>query len=278
MNKVLISLALLMIVTSCGEDQTDTSDFTTTSVTLSTHKLSGYSIINNSTYLVVFETGLGNDHTIWNKKKLPETISATQDVLLYDRAGYGKSGKAPSPRNLSALSAELENVITHFSNGRKVVLVGHSLGGLIIRDYAIRNPNNIAGLLFIDPTHEAYNNPTQEQEDLLYNTFLNSSGADFGGTREARELIEDLSYSSSLGSLPNVPTIVLTSMKHDAGNDYSDETYHKTREDWFNAHELLKTGVTDFTHVSTEKAGHYIFIEEPNLVLENLNVLLSKLP
>ncbi len=50
------------------------------------------------------------------------------------------------------------------------------------------------------------------------------------------------------------------------------------KQKWFNAHELLKKGLTDFTHISTLNSGHYIFIDEPNLVLDNLNLLISKLP
>lgn len=272
MYKLLISLFCLITFSSCDKDDVNPDQFTTTTISLPTHKLTSYSIIKNTKYLIVFEAGLGDDHSIWSKKNLPTTISAKQDVLLYDRAGYGKSEKGTTPRNIPKLSAELDSVINKFSNGRKVILVGHSLAGMIMRDYAIKNPTKVAGILFIDPSHEAYNNPTQAQEDLIYNTFFNSNGADFGATMEARELIEDSQYMATLPNLPNVPTIVITSMKVDASQSASD------RQNWFNAHEKLKIGVADFTHISTTNSGHYIFIEEPNLVLENLNLLISKLP
>jgi pimeloyl-ACP methyl ester carboxylesterase len=272
MNKLSILLLSLVAFTSCEKTNVTPDNFTTTTISLSTHKLTSYSIIKNSKYLIVFEAGLGDDHSIWNQKNLPTTISDKQDVLLYDRAGYGKSEKGSTPRNIVKLSGELDSVINKFANGRKVILVGHSLAGMIMRDYAIKNPTKTAGILFIDPSHEAYNNPTQAQEDLIYNTFLNSNGANFGATMEARELIEDAQYMATLSNLPNVPTIVLTSMKVDASHNATD------RQNWFNAHELLKTGVTDFTHISTTNSGHYIFIEEPNLVLDNLNLLISKLP
>ena len=67
---------------------------------------------------------------------------------------------------------DLDRVIDRFANGRKIILVGHSLGGMIIRDYAIKNPSKVAGILFIDPSHEAFLNPTQAQEDFYYNTLL----------------------------------------------------------------------------------------------------------
>ena len=272
MQKLIISLFCLITISFCDKDDVNTDKFTTTTIRLPTHKLTSYSIINNTKYLIVFETGLGDDHSIWNQNKLPTKISTKQDVLLYDRAGYGSSEKGLAPRNIANLSAELDSVINKLSNNRKIILVGHSLAGMIMRDYALKNPTRIAGILFIDPSHEAYNNPTQEQEDLIYNSFLSSYGADFGATMEARELIEASQYMKTLSNLPNVPTIVLTSMKVDASHNAAD------RQNWFNAHEQFNSGLSDFTHISTTNSGHYIFIEEPNLVLDNLNLLISKLP
>lgn len=272
-TKCSIVIFLILLITSCSKKAVQTLvEFKETPINLPTHKITAYSVIKNSRYLIVFETGLGDDHSIWNQKNLPATISAKEDVLLYDRAGYGRSENGSAPRTISHLSSELDTVINRFANGRKLILVGHSLAGMILRDYAIKNPAKIAGILLIDPSHESYNNPTQAQEDFIYNTFFNSYGADFGATREARELIEDSQYMSTLSQLPNVPVIVLTSMKTDASHDATD------RQSWFNAHELLKTGVTDFTHSSTTHSGHYIFIEEPDWVMDNLNLLISKLP
>jgi len=272
MNKLSILFLGLSAFISCKKTKLNPDNFTTTTVILPTHKLVSFSIVKNTKYLIIFEAGLGDDHSIWNQNKISATMSAKQDVLMYDRAGYGKSEKGSSPRNITKLSGELDSVINKFANGRKVILVGHSIAGMIIRDYAIKNASKTAGLLFVDPSHEGYNNPTQAQEDLIYNTFLSSNGASFGATMEARELIEDSQYLMTLSNLPNVPVIVLTSMKVDASHNAAD------RQNWFNAHELLKTGVTDFTHISTTNSGHYILLDEPNLVLNNLNLLISKLP
>lgn len=144
----------LHILISCVEKNVTANNFTATNISLSTHKLASISIIKNSKYLIVFETGLGDEQSIWNQKSLSTTISAKADVLLYDRTGYGKSEKGPAPRNIEKLSGELDSVINIFSNGRKVILVGHSIAGMIIRDYAIKNPAKTAGLLFIDPSQD----------------------------------------------------------------------------------------------------------------------------
>jgi hypothetical protein len=271
----ILSLFLVsaILFSSCSKEEMQFSQTLTESqINLSTHKLTAYSIIQNSKYLAVFESGLGDDHTVWNGKNIPSLICSKSDVLTYDRAGYGKSGAGPNPRNIDRLRIELESVINQFSNGRKVILIGHSLGGMIIRDYAVKNPTKIAGLLFIDPSHELYNTPNQATEDMIFNLFNSQYGATFGGTLEAKELMEDAHYTSSLPNLPNIPVIVISSMKVDADHSVSD------RKLWFDASEMLKTGVTDFTHIATAKSGHYIMNDEPNLVVDNFNLLLSKLP
>ncbi len=278
MQKMILFLISLVFVSSCGKDNDLNISFTKDFVELSSHKLRTLSVEKNSKYLIVFESGLGDDHNVWQAKHVAEDISKKMDVLIYDRGGYGESTIDNNPRNINRLRAELESVIDKYANGRKLILVGHSLGGLIIRDYAIKNPDKTAALLFVDPSHENYNQPTQEVEDLIYNSFKDAYGSNFGGTKEVKQLIEDFAYTSVLPNLPNVPVVVLTSMKPDDANTTADQTYNKTRQGWYNAHEHLKNGVEDFTHIQTTNSGHYIMKEEPSLVIENLNFLISKLP
>lgn len=271
----LISILVVLTLFSCSNNDDTTANktpFIETKIDLSTHKISTYSIINNTKYLVVFESGLGNDHSVWNEKKVAEQTAKFTDVLLYDRAGYGKSESNSEPRTIAKLTSELETVIATFANGRKVILIGHSWGGMIIRDYAIKNPNKTAGLFFVDSSHELYNNPTQSEEDLIYNSMKSSYGVNFGGTLEARQMIESIQYMANLPNLPNIPVIAITSIKIDSGHDANDVQL------WYNSKEALKKGVTDFTHISTAKSGHFIMVDEPNLVIENIQLLLSKLP
>ena len=272
--KLIIPFIILTCI-SCSKDNEDAPKNTTfeeTQINLTSHKLTAFSIINNSKYLIVFESGLGDDHTVWQDKKVANEIAKSSDVLLYDRAGYGKSETNNSPRNILKLRTELEQVINNLSNGRKVILVGHSLGGMIIRDYAIHNPTKTAGIVFVDASHEMYNNPTQSDEDQIYTFFNSNYGTNFGATIESRELVEDSQYMSTLSNLPNIPVIAITSMKIDSDHDAAD------RQLWYNSKEALKTGVTDFTHVTTTNSGHYIMLEEPNLVITKIKLILSKLP
>lgn len=269
----LVIAFLLFLGYSCSRDHGQQGPvYSENEIRLSSHKLTAYTIMTDTKYLVVFESGLGDDHKVWSTKGFAALVNAKSDMLVYDRAGYGKSEAGPGPRNIEKLGAELDSVISQFSNNRKVILVGHSLGGMIIRDYAIKNPAKIAGLFFIDPSHEQYNNPTQAVEDMIFNQFKDIYGLSFGGTSEARELMEDAQYTAGLPNLPNIPVVVISSMKVDASHTTAD------RQLWFDAHELLKTGVSDFTHITTTTAGHYIMNDEPGFVMDQFNFLLSKLP
>ena len=270
--------ALILIMAAIGlsgcskETDEPTPEFKEVAVDLGTHQLKAYSYSNNSKYLVVFESGLGDDHGVWKVKNIPSRISASADVLLYDRAGYGRSDKITNSRGISRLADELNQVIDRLANGKKVVLVGHSLGGMIIRDYAIKHPTKTAALLFVDSSHELSNNPTQEEEDEAYDLFKGEYGANYGGTLEIRELVENVQYLATLPNLPDIPVIALTSMRIDAENDAEDKQL------WYDSKEALKRGVSDFTHITTTKSGHYIMLTEPELVIENIELLLSKLP
>ncbi|RQO70831.1 alpha/beta hydrolase [Pedobacter sp. KBW06] len=276
MNYLLIAMTSCFLIASCKKNEARKKNvesfLSQKDLSLPSHKLSTYSRILNSKYLLVFEAGLGDDHSVWPENELIKVIRDQSDLLTYDRAGYGTSGLGPGPRNIATLSAELEKVIDAFSGQKKVILIGHSIGGMIIRDYAIKHPSKTAALLFIDPSHEHYNQPSGEEEDRIYNIFNNSYGAGFGGTREARVLIEDSRYMSTLATLPNIPVTVISSMKTDQEHPAAD------RKKWFEAHEFLGTGLNDFMHISTVNSGHYIMKEEPDLIIRNINSLLAKLP
>lgn len=273
MNNLMLVLAVGIIMTSCKKNTTEKkSEVIEQEVNLPTHRLMTYPVIKNTKYLVVFEAGLGDDHSVWTEKNLLTEISGKTDLVVYDRAGYGKSGTGTGKRNIETLSSELKKVVENYAGDRRVILVGHSLGGMIIRDYAIKNPSKIAALLFVDPSHEYYNQLSQIEEDLIYNSLNSEYGPRYGGTQEARSLIEDSNYMATLPALPNVPTIVISSMKIEAGQTMSE------KEKWFAAHERLGIGVNDFTHITTTLSGHYIMKDEPDLMINSINSLFGKLP
>ena len=99
---------------------------------------------------VVLESGLGAG--AWGWRTVQPDITSAARVCSYDRAGYGLSDEAKDPRDLDSLAADLAVAVKAAGRGKPVVLVGHSLGGPIVRQFAYRHPRLIAGLVLIDPS------------------------------------------------------------------------------------------------------------------------------
>jgi hypothetical protein len=92
---------------------------------------------------VVLDAGLGDDSLIWANVQ-PE-LSKTTQVCSYDRSGFGWSQPRPEPRDVKRLTDELHGLLNAAGVAGPIVLMGHSISGLYIRDYAARYPQNLSG-------------------------------------------------------------------------------------------------------------------------------------
>jgi pimeloyl-ACP methyl ester carboxylesterase len=101
---------------------------------------------------VILETGLGGSGADWGFVR-PEVAGFTQ-VCSYDRAGMGYSDPGPSPRTTRRLTYELAQLLDRAGIAGPVVLVGASIGGLVVRVFASEHPERVAGLVLVDASHE----------------------------------------------------------------------------------------------------------------------------
>jgi pimeloyl-ACP methyl ester carboxylesterase len=104
---------------------------------------------------VVLEAPTGGSHLIW--LQVAAEVSRHSRVVSYDRAGYAWSDPAASPRTAGAIVEDLRRMLRASGDVGPFVLVGHSFGGLIVRLYALRHPEEVGGLVLVDPAHEAMN-------------------------------------------------------------------------------------------------------------------------
>jgi pimeloyl-ACP methyl ester carboxylesterase len=100
---------------------------------------------------VVLDAALGGSSVSWSWIQ-PEIAKRTR-VCSYDRAGYGWSEPGPLPRTAAGMAAELRTLLRRGDVPPPFVLVGHSFGGLIMRIFATRYREEVAGMVLVDPAH-----------------------------------------------------------------------------------------------------------------------------
>jgi pimeloyl-ACP methyl ester carboxylesterase len=66
----------------------------------------------------------------------------------------GYSDPTPHPRRPSTSVDDLHALVEHAGIDGPLVLVGHSLGGFNMKLYAVRYPEQVAGIVLVDPSEE----------------------------------------------------------------------------------------------------------------------------
>ena len=101
---------------------------------------------------VILESGSGGPSVDWLMVQ-PEVAKFSR-VCSYDRAGYGWSDSGPEPRSSLQIAHELKQLLQAAGEKGPYVLVGHSMGGYDIRVYTGQYPNDVAGMVLVDASHE----------------------------------------------------------------------------------------------------------------------------
>jgi len=101
---------------------------------------------------VVVENGLGDFSFDW---VLVQTrVARFARICTYDRAGYAWSEPGPKPRTFAQLNLELRDALKKLGETGPFVLVGHSFGGPVVRNFAATYPREVAGMVLVDAAFE----------------------------------------------------------------------------------------------------------------------------
>lgn len=100
------------------------------------------------TPVVVIENGLGDFSFDWIL--VQNRVSKFTRVCTYDRAGYAWSDPGPQPRTYAQLNLELHDALSKLGERGPFVLVGHSFGGGVVRNYATTYSTQVAGMVLAD--------------------------------------------------------------------------------------------------------------------------------
>jgi len=101
---------------------------------------------------VLFEAGLGGSSMEWIP--IQKKIAQRTRACTYDRAGYAWSEPSPNPSDVRTLSREADIMLDKIGANGPLLLVGHSFGGFVIRELAIRREAKMVGMVLVDASHE----------------------------------------------------------------------------------------------------------------------------
>ncbi|HEU5129314.1 MAG TPA: alpha/beta hydrolase [Glycomyces sp.] len=222
---------------------------------------------------VILMHGGGDDVTAM--ADFQEAISADGRVCSYDRLGAGASDGPDGPQDYAAVGETLTGVIDAVSDGEPVVLVGHSMGGLLAARYAPDHQDRVAGLVLLDAT-----SPTAigDMERRIPEDAEGGAGelraqtlAVFAGENPEQLVFADGEVASA-GDIPvrviqhGVQYLAQTEPEYGQGLE---EDWTAGQEDWLNVS-------SDSVLETAEDSGHYIYVDAPELALEAVRDVVSR--
>jgi Predicted hydrolases or acyltransferases (alpha/beta hydrolase superfamily) len=243
---------------------------------------------------VVMDAGLGGTSLDW--VRVQPAVATYTRVCTYDRAGYGWSEPGPLPRTSSRIADELHTLLHQAGAQGPYILVGHSFGGYNVRLFASRYPKDTAGLVLVDSSHE--DQYRRFRERLGVNTaprgnFMLLTGPDVPENmpQEARKLAQLLgsmpsaywTLRSELASLlssadelraapplPDVPLVVITRGRRVWPRTPSGNRMERL---WMELQDDLATRTSQVVHLIADHSGHYIQLDEPEMVMNAIMVM-----
>ena len=99
---------------------------------------------------IILDAGEGEHMDTW--RRLQPAIATFARVCSFDRAGMGFSEGGPLPRDASAIVSDEHALLERAHIPPPYVLVGHSIAGLYALLYADRYPDQVVGMVLVDPS------------------------------------------------------------------------------------------------------------------------------
>ncbi|MGM9458102.1 alpha/beta fold hydrolase, partial [Lacticaseibacillus rhamnosus] len=75
-------------------------------------------------------------------------------MVLYDRSGLGRSEPCPAASTAVSAARDLYSLLNATNQRRPLVLVAHSYGGIVAREYLHLYPDEVAGMVLVESSTE----------------------------------------------------------------------------------------------------------------------------
>lgn len=248
--------------------------------------------------VIVFESGLGTPMGNWDKI-IADSLNLGP-MVTYDRPGIGASAAIEDVPTIKNVADRLIKLLNQIGLEPPYVLVGHSLGGVYVRGFAVYYPEMLAGLVIVDPGDftETQANKRDYYEVLGWNDqqidqYLaelegkwqeRRTGAPDPIQRESQVLRQLRTTDFKIirtSPLPNIPVHILTggkfSMPANLKSDYFDDEVlfrskmkHRVAR-WTDVIQSVERGMIFYSG----DAGHFVQWDDPDLVTASIKLVLK---
>jgi pimeloyl-ACP methyl ester carboxylesterase len=211
---------------------------------------------------VVLEIGLAGSLEEW--AVVQREAAKFVRVVSYDRQGARQTALQMTGRDVAT---ELHAALAKAGFSPPYLLVGQSFGGVYNRIFASMYPNEVVGMLLLDPSQEKFiewmkaHHPTEEFSNRTFKNWPEATGVN--------ATLDELRTSDPL---PDVLIVVVTAAKPNP-----DKLWQEVRPVWAAAHDEWAKSLPQGRHVVTEQSGHGIHVEQPELVVELLREMVDRL-
>ena len=214
---------------------------------------------------VVMEAGGAGHSGSWDSVQ-PAVAEFTR-VCVYDRSGTGDSSATPKLDTIQAIAEELHTLLSAADVDPPYVLVGHSLGGMIVLQFATVYLEETVGMVLVDTS--AVDPRDRLQAELTPEEWRQYGAQGHDGDfalPEGGHLLE-----TGVVDLADIPLVVLTAGI--VGTDVPADVAARVQEIRLEMHrELLELSI-DSTHMIAEESDHAIPTKQPEIVVDAVSLV-----
>jgi pimeloyl-ACP methyl ester carboxylesterase len=212
---------------------------------------------------VVLEIGLGGALEEW--AAVQPKVALFTKVVAYDRLGAVDRSSGLTGEEVAR---ELRAALRNAGIEPPYILVGQSFGGIYNRVFASLYPDEVAGMLLLDPSQEDFIRWMEKhQPDRCI------SKRDVVDWPEGAGIWATLDQLKQLPALPDVPVVVVT------GTKPSDDPVHiQVLPVWTKSHADFVKTLPQGRHVLAPESGHGVHVEAAELVVQVIKQLVETAP
>lgn len=209
---------------------------------------------------VVLEAGGMGNSASWSP--VQADIAGFTRACAYDRAGEGYSSSVPAHDTFDAMVRDLHALLDAGGIEGPYVVMGHSFGGRVIPHFANLYPEDVVGMVLLDPGHEDFS--TRAEAALSpeeWQQYLEAGGGRISRFEEAQGNVE-------LGPPGDYPLVVISAALYIDRPGVSNDVDEKLYQLLVGLHKELVALSPDGTHMIAEGSGHGIQDDRPDLVVD----------